>query len=122
MIQPVAVVLAPVPSILKVVNPPVNLTILPVPSRPISTDSAVDVVNIVPLALTAGAITRCPKVFKVGANVNRVAPTESTNVWFPTGAAYEVAVILLTVISEEEFNVDCLLVNKSSACSFVYTF
>ena len=44
-----------------------------------STDSAVDVVRFVPLALTAGAITLCPKIFKVPPNVNRDVPTESTN-------------------------------------------
>ena len=73
-IQPVAVVLAPIPSILKVVNPPVNLTILPGPFLPISTDSAVDVVNNDPLALTAGATTLFVKVLVVKPNVNRVVP------------------------------------------------
>ena len=28
----------------------------------------------------------------------------------------------LVMAFEEEFNIDCLLINKSSACTFVYTF
>ena len=99
-------------------NPPDNLTILPGQFLPISTDSAVDVVNMFPFALTAGAITLCAKVFKVPPNVNRDVPIESTKLWSP-GVEYVVAVILLTVINDDELNVACLLFNRVSDCVFV---
>ena len=55
-------------------------------------------------------------------NVNRDVPTGSTYVWLPLGAAFEVAVILLTVISELEFKIACLLFNNVSVSVFVYIY
>ena len=68
------VVLDPTPSNHNVAKALAILTVPFTPSRPISTDSAVDVVIIDPLALTAGATTPFVNVLVVVPNVNRVAP------------------------------------------------
>ena len=83
-LQPVAVVLAPIPSILIVVKLPDNLTIAPGDSLPISTDSAVDVVWFEPLHNIAGILDLYKNVLDADPNVNRVLPAGlSTKVWSP---------------------------------------